>query len=115
MALSRSAGKIRLGSGGGDAHAGAIKDEGLDFGFAALRGELPAIQQETYAGRVTHFYDDLLAGANGGVSGGDEGFLTYGLAVGGDRDPAVFRGADGEGEGWRVDCSGVRATGGGRG
>ena len=76
----------RLG-GGGEVHAGGVEDESLDFGFGAVGGDFLTIPEESDSGGVADLGDDFAIGADRGVSGRDEGFLTDGLAVGEDGDP----------------------------
>ncbi len=85
--------------GRGDAHAVGIEDEGFYFGFGAVGGDFLAIPEESDSGGVADAGDDFTAGADGGMGGGDEGFLADGLAVGLDGDPGSFLGADHERQG----------------
>lgn len=68
-------------------HAGGVEDESLHFGFGAVGADFLTIPEESNSGGVADLSDDFAIGADGGVGGGDEGFLTDGLAVGEDGDP----------------------------
>ena len=81
-------------SWGNDVHAVGIEDKGLYFGFGAVGGNFLAIPQESDSGGVADLGDDFAGGADGSVRRGDEGFLADVLAVGEDRDPGSFSGAD---------------------
>jgi hypothetical protein len=61
--------------------ASGFEDEGFYFAFVALSGDFFAVQHETYAGGVSGFHYDLARGADGGVRGGDQGFLGDWFAV----------------------------------
>jgi hypothetical protein len=61
--------------------AGGVEDEGFYFAFVALCGDFFAVQHEAYAGGVSDFHYDLAGGADGGVRGGDQGFLGDWFAV----------------------------------
>lgn len=76
------------------AKSGGVEDIGLDFAFVALRWDIFAVELETDAGGVSGFDYDFAGGSHGGVRGCDQGFLGYGFAVGCDRDPTCFLGAD---------------------
>jgi len=76
------------------AEAGGVEDVGPDFAFVALGGDFCAVELEADAGGVSRFDYDFAGCSHGGVRGCDQGFLSYGFAIGGDRDPSIFFGAD---------------------
>jgi len=77
-------------------HAGGVKDESHDLSLGALGRDVVAVPEEIDSGGVADSDDDLARGAERSVGRGDEGFLTYGLTVGDDRDPGSLRGTDHE-------------------
>jgi hypothetical protein len=79
----------RSGTCGG-AQAGAVEDHGFYFAFGALGRELLAVEGEAYASGVSGSDYDFAGGTDQGVSGCDERFVDYGLAVGGHGDPGIF-------------------------
>jgi len=95
---------LRLGE---YAKASGVEDIGPDFAFVALRRDFFAVQLEANACGVSRLDDNFAAGANGGVRGGDQGFLGYGFAVGHDGDPGGFLGANQQAQlAWRSRRSG---------
>jgi len=86
-----------------DLHARGVENQSLDFRFGALGRDFLTIPDKSDPGGVAHSQHDLARGAHSGVRGGDESFVEDTLAVGADRDPGIFRGADHQGEwcGWR--------------
>ena len=78
--------------------AGGVEHVGSYFAFVALGGDFLAVQQEGDTGGVSGFYYDLVAGADGGVGGRDQGFLGCGFAVDDEGDPSRLLGADQQGE-----------------
>jgi hypothetical protein len=74
----------------GGAQAGAVEDHGFYFAFGALGRELLAVEGEAYARGVSGSDYDFAGGTDQGVSGCDERFVDYGLAVGGHGDPGIF-------------------------
>src|SRR6202158_4985842 len=81
---------------GDDAHAVAIEDESFYFGLGAVGGDLLTIPEESDSSGVADLGDDFMVGADRGMGRGDEGFATDGLAIGDERDPGSFVGADHE-------------------
>ena len=83
----RAVRSIRLAIRGGGlrlrdySNGGGIEDVGSYFSFVALRRKFFAIQQEADASRVPRPYIDLVAGADGGVRGCDQGFFGHGFAI----------------------------------
>jgi hypothetical protein len=82
----------------GGAQAGAVEDHGFYFAFGALGRELLAIEGEAYTSGVSGSDYDFAGGTDQGVSGCDERFVDYGLAVGGHGDPGIFRSTNHQGE-----------------
>jgi hypothetical protein len=84
------------------AKTGGAEDISFDFAFVALGWDFFAVELEADAGGVSCLDYDFAGGSHGGVGGGDQGFLGYGFAVGGDGDPSIFLGADEQAEagGW---------------
>jgi len=76
------------------AKAGGVEDVGFDFAFVTLGWDFFAVELEADAGGVSRLDNDFARGSNGGVCWCDQGFLGYGFAIGGDRDPGIFLGAD---------------------
>lgn len=76
------------------AKSGGIEDIGFDFAFVALGWDIFAIELEADASGVSRLDYDFAGGSNGGVGRRDQGFLGYGFAVEGNRDPTCFLGAD---------------------
>jgi len=89
------------------AEAGGVEDVGPDFAFVALGGDFCAVELEADAGGVSRFDYDFAGGSHGGVRGCDQGFLGYGFAIGGDRDPGIFFGADQQAKAGGRFCRGV--------
>jgi hypothetical protein len=87
---------VVLGGGlaGDFTHALGIEDVGFYLGFGALGGNLLAIPQKADARGVADARNDLAAGANGGVRGGNQSFLTDRLTIGGDGNPGSLSRAD---------------------
>src|ERR1700683_2322296 len=85
--------KLSLAIGGGElrrrhwATSGGVENVGFDLASVSLSRDFFAVQQEAEAGGVSRFYDDLVAGADGGMRGRDEGFTGDGFAVRHERDP----------------------------
>jgi len=79
--------------------SGGIENVGFDLASVSLSWDFFAVQQEAEAGGVSRFYDDLVAGSDGGMRGRDEGFTGDGFAVRHERDPGVLLGTDLYGEG----------------
>src|SRR5271168_335356 len=80
------------------ANTSGVEGVGLYFSLIALSRDLFAVQKEADAGGVSRPYYYFVAGADGGVRGCDQSFFGYGLAVGQDRDPGSFLGADEHGK-----------------
>jgi hypothetical protein len=70
--------------------AGAVEDHGFYFALGTLGRELLAVEGEAYTGGVSGSDYDFAGGTDQGVSGCDERFVDYGLAVGGHGDPGIF-------------------------
>jgi hypothetical protein len=97
--------KLSLAIGGGELRrrhrvtSGGVENVGFDPVSVSLSWDFFAVQQEAEAGGVSCFYDDLVAGADGGMRGRDEGFKGDGFAVCHERDPGGLLGTDLHGEG----------------
>jgi hypothetical protein len=96
--------KLSLAIGGGELRrrhwvtSGGIENVGFDLASVSLSWDFFAVQQEAEAGGVSRFYDDLVAGADRGMCGRDEGFTGDGFAVRHERDPGGLLGTDLHGE-----------------
>ena len=67
-----------------------VEDERLHGAVAALRWQLVVVEIDVEGAGAAHFHDDFVLGLDHSFVGSDQRGFDRGLAVGGDRDPALL-------------------------
>lgn len=78
-------------------HALGVEGIGSPLTIRAIRawnGDFFSVEEKADGGGVADVGDDFMAGMNGSCGGCDKSFFGDELAVGEDRDPAIFVGTD---------------------